>query len=252
MRDVQYLWFRNNDMKLGDVIPFDLDKLRNILWEKGIMSNRNKNRNNKQVSNNFNQDWLKPPERDTFGFTPVEAFRIKAYEGETDTDLIFYGCKHQYLYWEQLCSTDLVINFTGTKIPVNMFKSLEGPSSSNNILVNRVKSYERQHTELILNCPDGMFLPDNYNLSFWRDIYEWAIQNNMKRIICCCIGAFGRTGTGLASLALATHWDFFSKEDKRSNADVLIINYIREHYCKKAIETSLQEKYIKSLVEQGM
>jgi len=66
-----------------------------------------------------------------------------------------------------------------------------------------------------------------------------AKEEGIKRIICCCGAGLGRTGTALASLALAS-----GKEKNPQTA----IEMIRQSYNRRAIETRAQELYIWRLV----
>lgn len=70
--------------------------------------------------------------------------------------------------------------------------------------------------------------------AFWRKLLRMLPEG---RIVACCIGGHGRTGTCLASLLVA---------NDRMCADQAI-DFIRENHCDRAIETLGQESYIRSL-----
>jgi len=53
------------------------------------------------------------------------------------------------------------------------------------------------------------------------------MEKDKRGVLFCCMGGHGRTGTMLASLAA-----YWGVEEP--------VNYVRQHYCKKAVETRLQ------------
>jgi hypothetical protein len=67
----------------------------------------------------------------------------------------------------------------------------------------------------------------------FRKLVEWtALQLKLgRKVHCGCIGGHGRTGTFLAAL-VAEH----GEKDA--------INYVRQHYCQKAVESASQIKFL--------
>jgi len=75
--------------------------------------------------------------------------------------------------------------------------------------------------------------PGNVGMKFWQAL--WDILPDGK-IICCCAGGHGRTGTAAASLMIARGW----------SAEAAI-EQVRSGYCSKAIEGKDQEDYLADL-----
>jgi protein-tyrosine phosphatase len=69
---------------------------------------------------------------------------------------------------------------------------------------------------------------------FWRKLVKMLPEG---RTVACCIGGHGRTGTCLASILVAN--------DRMTGDEA--IDFIREYHCDRAIETTGQEQYIRSL-----
>lgn len=93
--------------------------------------------------------------------------------------------------------------------------------------------------QLLLDWPDMKSPPEEASLDFWSAIIEQAVENGIKRIFCCCMAGQGRTGTALTALLLAT--------GAVDEPDVAI-DYIRENYNDKAVETKGQEEYLFGLI----
>lgn len=72
------------------------------------------------------------------------------------------------------------------------------------------------------------------NAEDFKDLCEWAIEQAKagKKVHAGCIGGHGRTGMFLAAVAQLV--------DPSVNA----IDYVREHYCHHAVETTQQEKFL--------
>jgi hypothetical protein len=99
------------------------------------------------------------------------------------------------------------------------------------------KKYTTKTIELEIDWPDmgaPMLAPE-----FWLDLYQY-LKKSKGKMLAFCIGGHGRTGTALACMLVASGW-------KHRDAK----NWIWKNYCKSAIESATQEKYIKS-VEEGL
>ena len=92
------------------------------------------------------------------------------------------------------------------------------------------KKYTTKSQEIEIDWPD-MGAP-LLAATFWRDLYNYLKSTKGKMLI-FCVGGHGRTGTALACMLVAARW-------KHRDAK----NWIWKNYCKKAIETKTQEKYI--------
>lgn len=187
-----------------------------------------KTKNNNQQNNNITNIISKKQEPE-FGLNFKQAFRSR--------NILFGGMARKYLYWEDLNEKDLVINLYGEPL-------------YNNVLVESSKEFTnlfqpKKFYEICLRIPDGSFLwPQEYNLSFWQEIINKAESLGIERIICCCFAGIGRTGTALAAFHMA---------ETRSliNSHWSSIDAIREHYYRKAIETSFQEKYLEYIYKHS-
>jgi hypothetical protein len=71
-------------------------------------------------------------------------------------------------------------------------------------------------------------------LKFWQDLVE--LIEPTDKVVVCCFGGHGRTGTALAAMMIATGW-------KPGDA----VDLIRKDYCDKAVETKSQVDYLIAL-----
>lgn len=92
--------------------------------------------------------------------------------------------------------------------------------------------------------------PMGIEIDFWADL--WMILFGMAtrkgkavKVVVCCVGGHGRTGTCLASMLVAT-----GTYGTKKSAGKEAIAFVRERHCKKAIETSKQEDYVNAMAEQ--
>ncbi len=74
--------------------------------------------------------------------------------------------------------------------------------------------------------------------AFWYDLVS-SLREENKDVIVCCIGGHGRTGLVLSILA------YFMCEDAKKDP----IAFIRKNYCKEAVETAEQVKYIEEITD---
>lgn len=90
--------------------------------------------------------------------------------------------------------------------------------------------------ELMLDWKDG----DGILLKpiFWQDLLAEIHEHCYKRVVVCCVGGHGRTGTALACMLGAA--PSFTKVATAGAC----VSWLRKNYCKKAIETVDQEDYI--------
>jgi protein-tyrosine phosphatase len=115
----------------------------------------------------------------------------------------------------------LLLNLTGTSvlsrhvIPVPELHRWEEPAAL---------------PEIVLDWPDMgvVSLPR----SFWEELVA-HLANTQRQMLLFCVGGHGRTGTALACLMVVCGW---------TGKDA--IAWIRANYCRKAIETREQERYI--------
>jgi len=75
--------------------------------------------------------------------------------------------------------------------------------------------------------------------AFWLGLVN--VLPDPGKVLVCCIGGHGRTGTCLASLLLVTQPGMTAKQ---------VIDFVRARYCKHAIESLAQERYLCALAEQ--
>lgn len=130
--------------------------------------------------------------------------------------------------WEskgQLMKFDSILNCSGTafvsvnhKIPFEWGKPFEKPAMNEMLL-------DWFNNQAVCIHPD-----------FWLELKKFIIDKN-QRILVCCEGGHGRTGTAIVALMLTTGqyktWD--------------AINELRKIYCDEAVETQVQADYLKGL-----
>ncbi len=115
----------------------------------------------------------------------------------------------------------LLLNLTGTSVlsrhivPVPELHHWEEPAAV---------------PEIVLDWPDMgvVALPRR----FWEELVAHLTKTQGKMLV-FCVGGHGRTGTALACLMVVCGW---TSEDA--------IAWIRANYCRRAIETREQERYI--------
>jgi len=71
--------------------------------------------------------------------------------------------------------------------------------------------------------------------SFWKELIK-VIRAEKKRVVISCLGGHGRTGTALSILAVMMG---ITKTDP--------VKFIREKYCKEAVESNSQLDYIEEM-----
>ena len=101
-----------------------------------------------------------------------------------------------------------------------------------------LNQYAYHIEEVHLNWDDGSSFAGDVN--FWRALYKKLVEFDIKAVCFCCMGGHGRTGTAIAALTL-------SVSDTKADE---VIDAIRDHYCKEAIETKTQEDYLEELAKE--
>lgn len=94
------------------------------------------------------------------------------------------------------------------------------------------------YKEIRLDWPDYgiVYLPR----SFWEKLTKYLVDNGYKMLV-FCQGGHGRTGTAIACL-MVVGLGFTTAE---------AVTWVRNHYCKEAIETQGQINYIKQIEAAG-
>lgn len=196
------------------------------------------------TTSSYSKSW------NSYGNGHTQSYDIAPTKAFTAYGIEFWGCSKYKLNDVVFDYGDLIINFTGTiwtpnKPPEPKLFVKESPKW---MKLPEIKLYStpkhnqgERAEQLLIDWPDMKTPPDEADFDFWSSILQQAMNNDIKRIFCCCMAGKGRTGTGLASLLLAT--------GAVDEPDVAI-DYIRENYSKSAIETLDQEKYIFNLIYQ--
>jgi len=153
--------------------------------------------------------------------SPTKAFEAQGIE--------FWGSSKGNLDKEFWGENDLILNATGTKFTQKPFVKncpewLKLPGGGNS-----------EPSQAVFEWKDYGPPPKSLDLKWWASIIKQAKKNKIERIICCCVAGKGRTGTALSALALASG---FAKEPDEA------IDYIRDNYCSKAVESDSQELYL--------
>lgn len=90
--------------------------------------------------------------------------------------------------------------------------------------------------EIHMRWPD--FSTPEVPPTFWSYLLKQVGEQGYKTVVFTCDGGHGRTGTALACILVAQGWPAAEAMD-----------FIREGYCKEAIETESQEDYIYTVDE---
>jgi hypothetical protein len=148
----------------------------------------------------------------------------------------FWGSSRENLRdVKDMSKSDLIVNCSGTEFIIVPFVKM-APSWIN--LSGRVVGGVQAH-QVLLNWNDMSPPPVTVNIKFWEDIVAQSKDNGIRRIFSCCGAGQGRTGTALAAFLLAT-----GMYDEPDDA----VNYLRNRYSSKAVETDGQEIYLFNLV----
>ena len=115
---------------------------------------------------------------------------------------------------------DLIIELAECRVPVAT------------VGLQCLKRFKRGQEYLYLPIDDGT--APNWSREFWVELME-EIQF-FKKVLVRCLGGHGRTGTVLAIFAGLSGVDYPCK-------------YVRERYCKKAVEKLVQAKYVKRITK---
>lgn len=156
--------------------------------------------------------------------TPTIAFKAHGIE--------FWGTAKDNLDDVELTDQDLIVNCTGTAYKTKPFVR-ESPKWL--MLPDKVIN----SPQIVLDWNDFKPPPTHIEVEFWEELISQCRKNGIERVFCCCAAGQGRTGTALASLLLASG----AKSDPTD-----AIEYIRDIYSEKAIESAGQMEYIYGLV----
>lgn len=143
----------------------------------------------------------------------------------------------------------LVVDLAGLFKPASGGEAIKfrSASSHNNTTVSKnTKDWNTKMSSLSKHVSSPAVLriqnPDMgippVGFTFWQELYNLLPRG---RTVCCCVGGHGRTGTALAALILAG-------DNTRSAQDA--IDIVRKDHCENAIESDLQETYLKMLADE--
>jgi Protein-tyrosine phosphatase len=158
--------------------------------------------------------------------SPTKAFSFDGVE--------YWGSPFSSLDDISMTDKDLLINAYGTPHVAKPFIR-----SAPKWLNMKGHDIYKEFHQIVLEWKDFSPPPSSANIDFWEAIIAQAKEEGIKRIICCCMAGLGRTGTALASLALASGY---------KQTPLEAIAAVRNEYNKKAIETTKQELYIWQLL----
>lgn len=150
-------------------------------------------------------------------------------------DILFYGATQRRVDASFLQDHDLIIN-------CGAYDAVCGASYSNGPFKKLPKWLDAARYKLTLPPVDEVWLDwadfnvPNINDNFWPELVQNAKDNGVKRIIACCTGGHGRTGTALAALLVSMGWSV-----KKA------VTFLRQSYCHEAVENMKQVEYLTGL-----
>lgn len=161
-------------------------------------------------------DWCKFKHEGTSAMAYVEL--------DDKTKVHLHGAAKPDLDFGAFAQPHLLLNLTGSSVGTKniILKTPQGWSLDEHALTI---------DEILLDWPDRGV--PALRASFWKAIWQGVIDKKITRIIACCLGGHGRTGTTLAALLVAR--GFTAKQ---------AIAFVRKTHCTKAIETESQEDYL--------
>jgi hypothetical protein len=130
---------------------------------------------------------------------------------------------------------DLVVNCSQSALNArtSKYKLVDGPTC-----FDELGSLVYQFTEVSFDWDDGRDFPAT--IKFWKRFREICEEKNYHRLLFTCFGGHGRTGTALSAFLLANSKYY-------PNNGELLVDQLRLHYCKEAVETLIQENYLEKL-----
>jgi hypothetical protein len=147
-----------------------------------------------------------------------------------DTVEFFGGTKDRISPMDDI---DLLVNCTG----FSKFSSKSDLVEGSEKWLKRLTPHliAGKFEEIVLDWRDREFFPAR--IGFWRSLYDGIKEDGFKKVCFCCTGGHGRTGTALASMLAVIN----------KNSGDRAIEYVRDTYCKKAVEGREQEEYVRRL-----
>lgn len=147
----------------------------------------------------------------------------------------------------------LIVNFSGIELAGsvrNPFGKIPSGLSWIDSVAYTAKMPPDFGAEMMVTWPDHS-APDLHP-SFWTDLRDHIVDLAFpyNSVVFCCIGGHGRTGTALASLAIAAGvYDdravtFEGEPDRKATRAEQAECYIQAVYCESAIETADQVRYL--------
>lgn len=180
---------------------------------------------NKSISAEYPYNhWFKNCEHK---ITPIFTLGI-----DEQSTITFCGAtKDQVKIWT-LNESDLILNVSGYSLLSATTNLVKGPAIFDSL--KTLLPVTTTH-ELLLQWSDGASFPGT--VEFWQKFYDICQEQHYKRVIACCLGGHGRTGTALGAILIANS----------RMTDLATIAFIQEHYCSEAIETWSQKDYLEKL-----
>ncbi len=124
---------------------------------------------------------------------------------------------------------DIIINLMGSTLV-----------RKHHIPITELKKWEQGGSlfqEVMLDWPDMGIV--RFPLQFWLDL-KAVVEKKKAKVLVFCMGGHGRTGTVLACLLVA--WYGWSADKA--------MNWVWDNYCKKAIESRVQDTYIETIEKE--
>lgn len=147
----------------------------------------------------------------------------------------FFGASFARLNGKSLAAVnaDLLINLTGSSLYDSRRQPIKQAPERWKALKNCFE--QNQIEEIVIDWPDlGVIAADRF---FWKELFRLIKENQKQNVVVFCVGGHGRTGTFVGSL-MTVMLEIHGGRAIRS---------IRDGYCKRAIETSVQEDYVRRM-----
>ena len=138
---------------------------------------------------------------------------------------------------ENMKDFDLLVNCTGSSLFHSSTHIIPPKLTTLQQYSHAPKHKQEQDKEIVIDWPN-MGTPYDLPFQFWLDLYQVITQT--PKTLLFCQGGHGRTGTALGILLIASG----ALKDKKKS-----ISWVRENYCRRAIESSKQEDMIKEFAK---
>jgi hypothetical protein len=160
---------------------------------------------------------------------PTGCFKVK------DTDVTYCGGSKDKV--DVYDFDGLVVCLLGDSTPLDEPIDIQSTGDWAKVLQPHMYKPPKLKNFISIDWPDMSEPP--VEPGFFKALHESVLKKKLKKVLFYCFGGHGRTGTALASVLIEV-CDFSAEQATK---------WVHKHYCKEAIESSTQKKWLKDLAD---